>query len=472
MNIFFNSITNHSIYFLKETVLPSLSAQRKKILVVVTIAFALLSALCLAGVCWFNATRKFDPETLSDDKDLIDQETLSDDKDFIGEEFFDEDILDKTTEVKEIIEEDQQKSHAFDEPIADGTNPFTWLPIELLIPIFSNLDIKGWNALSRTDMRLQLISKQPEIIASVLEEKNKPFRFMSLVKHLELIKLAGPFVRKLNLGNTWYNDEKLEEIFKACPKIKVLDLSRTLLTGAVIDKLPIGLKRLNLEDCANLKTVDNLPIGLKWLCLNGCTKLTDADLGNLPAGLQTLYLQSHDLTRAIIDKLPSRLETLSLRFIKLSDDDVGNLPHTLRTVVLLSTTLTDACTAKLHKGLQSVVLIVPNLTDAAIALLPSGLKSLKLCSSNLSVLDILPPELQSLNLHGCKNLIDKALDNLPPGLKDLDITGCEKLTSAIIDKLPDSLQTLCLIECDEKLRQVAVERLSKKLHRLKLHYYK
>jgi hypothetical protein len=73
-------------------------------------------------------------------------------------------------------------------------NPFTWLPNELLVLIFSGLDAKGWDALSRTDQHFQLLSKRPEVIASLLDNEKLS---IPLAKYLELAKAAGRFLESL-----------------------------------------------------------------------------------------------------------------------------------------------------------------------------------------------------------------------------------------------------------------------------------
>lgn len=80
MNINFNFLFCHATSLFKESVLPFLTAQQKKILVVASIAFGLLSAYYLFGCCCFNATVKssFPPE----DKDGI----LDELDDVLGEE--------------------------------------------------------------------------------------------------------------------------------------------------------------------------------------------------------------------------------------------------------------------------------------------------------------------------------------------------------------------------------------------------
>ena len=58
MNICFNSLSNCSASFLKESILPSLTSLQKKIIVIASIAFGLLAALYLANRCCFGGTEK------------------------------------------------------------------------------------------------------------------------------------------------------------------------------------------------------------------------------------------------------------------------------------------------------------------------------------------------------------------------------------------------------------------------------
>lgn len=88
MNICLNSFSSYSASFLKETILPSLTSQQKKIIVIASIAFGLLAALYVASRCCFGSTEKEfeDQQDFKPDDDLktivnppIDKEILTND---------------------------------------------------------------------------------------------------------------------------------------------------------------------------------------------------------------------------------------------------------------------------------------------------------------------------------------------------------------------------------------------------------
>jgi hypothetical protein len=65
MNIYFNHFSNHFISHLNESVLPSLTSQQKRILIVASIAFGVLAACLIACRCCFKLQISF----ISDDDD-------------------------------------------------------------------------------------------------------------------------------------------------------------------------------------------------------------------------------------------------------------------------------------------------------------------------------------------------------------------------------------------------------------------
>ena len=67
MNIQMNSLSNRALFFLRESILPSLTAQQKKILAVVSIAFACLAAYCFLSRCCCFAPKSEDDESPSPD---------------------------------------------------------------------------------------------------------------------------------------------------------------------------------------------------------------------------------------------------------------------------------------------------------------------------------------------------------------------------------------------------------------------
>lgn len=140
----------------------------------------------------------------------------------------------------------------------------------------------------------------------------------SLDKKLKAAKMAGKDLTELNLA--WYGDyltiERLQDVLKACPNLKKLDLTDCYqITDAIIKDLPRNLENLNLTYCDNLTDngIKDLPSGLQILNLKGCYLLTNAGIHILPRGLERLYLnRCYKLTDAALEDLPKKLQLISL----------------------------------------------------------------------------------------------------------------------------------------------------------------
>ncbi len=294
MNIHLNSFSELPVSFIKQKFLLSLTPQQKKIVLLASIAFGFI-ALCVACLWRFKAAKIAGND---EEKRVVDEEQEQDVVKKDPEKNLDELLrefknrfqpVDNPYQVVEKKEDNYQKLNQFDRPLPNGVNPFKRLPNQLLVHIFAKLDVKGWNALSRTDKHFQSLSKQPEVIASLLEEKKLN---IPLNKLLELAKIAGPALRKLNLHWTSVNDQQLEDIFKACPNIEELILSNNELKDEIIEKLPQGLQKLDLSRCHTLTDaiIEKLPRGLKSLSVAYCIELTGTNFDKLPPGLQLLNL--------------------------------------------------------------------------------------------------------------------------------------------------------------------------------------
>jgi hypothetical protein len=469
MNINFISFYTCALPSFKEKILP-LTGLQKKILIIASIAFGLLVSY-VANIYCLRVISKIEPKR-SDKHDI--QKKPEAKTEIIDEEEKEKIIpkdQQKINECKESLEKDQQE-----------VNSFTNLPDEMLMHIFSKLEAKDWSAISQTDRCFQSLSKSPEVIASLLEDKRL---YIPLNKRLELAKLAGCSLKKLNLQRTEVNDEQLEEIFKVCPNIKKLNLSDTNVSNATISKLPTGLISLQLKNCNELTAIDHLPLGLKSLNLSSnypnlkdlgldrlpegflsinlsyCSDLTDADIKKLPKGLQILNLTScYKLTDAAIENLPPSLLSLNLHQCPISEAALAKLPQKLQSLNLSHRSiLSDATIKTLPQSLLSLDLTgCESLTEAAIDHLPQGLKSLDLSYCDQlrhKIFDRLPPGIESLGLSWF-SLTDEAIDKIPKGLKSLDLSYCFDLTTAILDKLPQNLRFLNLLDCDEDLINAAI----------------
>jgi hypothetical protein len=450
MNIHLNGFSSSAAAF-RENLLPSITSQKKKILLVVSIAFGFPSALYVASLYFFKASKKVEFGHRLEGHGVVDA------IDFIRK---DPQTIIRLENPVEVIDESVKVQN---QPVVEE-NLFTFLPNELLVSIFCRLDAKGWEALSRTDKYFQLLSKQPEVIASLLDKEKLS---IPLAKTLELAKIAGPFLRKLDLSEKSISDQELKDIFRVCPNIKELNLSGcNKLTDAALDQLPEGLKSLDLS-FVKLSDValDQLPEGLKSLDLSFCVKLSDAVIGKLPQGLLSLSLNRCNLTNAALQKLPKGLQSLNLGGCKkLTDSDIDQLPKGLKSLDLKGCyDLTNEALGKLPEGLQSLYLSsCLNLTDDVMDKLPRGLKSLNLSScDNLtgSAMGKLPQDLQFLNLKWCSNLTDEAIGKLPQSLLSLDLTGCNKLTDVAIDNLPKNLLVLHLH--DSHIKNATIKKLPK-----------
>ncbi len=295
------------------------------------------------------------------------------------------------------------------------------LPQDVLMSFLKQWDKKTQNTFGRTALDLQQLRQDPQILASILEsERYVDYHDLEKITDhpipleikLEMAKKAGHLLHLLTFNNTPLLDQQLQEVLKACPNLKVLNLiDCPNLTDEGIKNLPANLKVLTLRYCLTSFMMEeafkNLPQTLERLYLHKAWSLADEALENLPTNLKELHLTSCPLlTNQGIKNLPANLERLVLYDCLLKKDELEGLPQSLKTLRLSGKfSLEDEQTKNLPENLDKLELIGCDLTD----------ESLK----------HLPKDLQLLNLFWCNGLTDEGFKNLPKNLKKLAIHGKE-----------------------------------------------
>src|ERR1700722_13417037 len=128
------------------------------------------------------------------------------------------------------------------------------------------------------------------LTSQLLEDYDKESLSLSLENKLAMAAQSGKYLTALNLQYTRVTNEQLQEVIRACPILKKLNLSGcNKLTDAGLKDLPKDLHTLNLSRCNQLPDagLKGLPKGLHTLNLSWCNQLTDAGLKGLPKGLHT-----------------------------------------------------------------------------------------------------------------------------------------------------------------------------------------
>ncbi len=319
------------------------------------------------------------------------------------------------------------------------------LPQDVLISFLKQWDKKTQNTFRRTALDFQQLMQDPEVLASILEsEKYVDYHDLGKITDhpipleikLEMAKKAGHLLHLLTFNNTPLLDQQLQDVLKACPNLKVLNLiDCPNLTNEGIKNLPTNLKVLTLRDCLTSFMMEeafkNLPQTLERLYLHQAWSLGDEALENLPINLKELHLtRCYLLTNQGIKNLPANLERLVLYDCLLKKDELEGLPQTLKTLRLTGKfSLEDEQTKNLPKNLDKLELIGCDLTD----------ESLK----------HLPKDLRMLNLFWCNGLTDEGFKNLPKNLKKLAIHGKkspELTQEGIKNNLPTEVLTSIKLE--------------------------
>ncbi|KAF7851812.1 hypothetical protein BT93_L2657 [Corymbia citriodora subsp. variegata] len=195
------------------------------------------------------------------------------------------------------------------------------------------------------------------------------------------------------------------------------------------------LRRLNLEGCSNLHHLPDVlqSKNLQLLNLNDCSKLQRfPDIPDKIKGLQGLYLEGTSIEElpASIENLVS-LENLDLRNCK----KLANLPFSIYKLPNLMQLILSGCSKFIEFPKKE-----EDLSDSHSKMGFPKLQILDLgeCPSINSMPDLdLTPNLEELDLHGCKNLerAHKSVANHAK-LRRLNLEGCSNL-----HHLPDVLQS-------------------------------
>ncbi len=226
------------------------------------------------------------------------------------------------------------------------------LPQDVLMSFLKQWDKKTQNTFGRTALDFQQLRQDPQILASILESEKYTIddhdrgiiieqpRIPLEIK-LEMAKKAGNLLHLLTFRYTDLLDQQLQDVLKACPNLKVLNLLYCFnLTNEGIKNLPANIKTLTLRRLQKSFMMEeafkNLPQTLERLYLHQAWSLSDKALENLPINLKELQITEGTLlTNQGIKNLPENLRILTLFWCNgFTDEGFKNLPKNLEKLVI------------------------------------------------------------------------------------------------------------------------------------------
>lgn len=199
--------------------------------------------------------------------------------------------------------------------------------------------------------------------------------------------------------------------------------------------------------------VERLPRGLRYLNVQELGAIRGADVALLPRTLLELATTDSDGGWSVAERsqMPPALRCLRLSFCGANDGYLAALPASLECLDLR---------------------YCPAFTNDTIALLPRGLRVLTLCFPTISGgFACLPPALEELRIVFFRtNLInaDDEIARLPAGLQHLSLVDSGNLTDACVPLLPRGLRSLMLVGDDVEFMDACVPFLPRNLNRVEL----
>jgi Clustered mitochondria/Hom_end-associated Hint/Translation initiation factor eIF3 subunit 135/Leucine Rich repeat len=248
---------------------------------------------------------------------------------------------------------------------------------------------------------------------------------------------ASASLRRLALfGCERLTDKSVTEVARRCTELRELELSRCFrLTDRSLQAMATHLRHLHT------------------LRAYGCFALTDASL---------LALASAEL-RPLATSAPLRTLALGATTL-LTDAGVMALAQRCTSLTMLdlsaSKLLTEDGLAAIGDNLHSLVELrlssCQMITDPGLQAVSSGCHKLRIVDLSLcqciSAIEFLAPEcplLESIDLHGCRNISDGAVLAIArlPSLRYLNIEGCRRVTNTAADSIDEhalALETLVI----------------------------
>lgn len=245
-------------------------------------------------------------------------------------------------------------------------------PDAVLMQIFSMLDYQEWKKLSKTDKHFKSLSKNPQVIAAILENDAHSIPNDEKIK---LAKLAGTHLTKLDLNETTVNFREFPELLKSCPNLIELHFPNVFETNGVLS--------LNLPKEMEEELAAALPKGLKIL------KFSNLEV-------------SPEIFKKIMKMSPDLIE-LSCPQLEMTAEMVRDLPKNLINMDFANMDVDPSVLKAFFKAFPNLIeLSLPwKMVDEVISDLPTGLKILhslngeklskevyKLLPSGLEVLEI------------------------------------------------------------------------------------
>lgn len=195
------------------------------------------------------------------------------------------------------------------------------------------------------------------------------------------------------------------------------------------------------------------------LNVSRCRGINNSELKGLLKKLPnvtSIHLENGDqISNDGLETLPASTTKLNLNNCPLIDDKtltIINERCPKLKELYLSRTKIKGCTHITNKGLQSLPKTLTKLDLSGHTFVND--KALETISKKC-------PDLRSLNLSGCYELMDHELTNLPAKLTELDLTDCHQISNYCLATLPSSLTNLNLTNC-KKITEDGLSKLKDK----------
>jgi hypothetical protein len=255
---------------------------------------------------------------------------------------------------------------------------------------------------------------------------NKQSITPDIIKYIEQKQFTEIFiyVTLFNLNQTFHRDFVINiDSMPNCITKLIITCNGVMISN--LDKLPSNLEELTLNSFGNNNNVamlDNLPLTLKKLHINAIK--FDQPLNYLPISLEVLIINSKIFDQSL-DNLPSNLKTLYIQ-CEYFTKDLNNLPISLEMLAIINCNrYYDKNSLSLPKNLK--VLSTNSIKDT---------KDLCVFPDTLEYLDIF------FNVGGDKYIF-QIENELPKSIKQLVVN---KKVCLDYTKLPQTMESLVYIE--------------------------
>jgi len=138
------------------------------------------------------------------------------------------------------------------------------------------------------------------------------------------------------------NSKTFENLPKYLESLELISCHEFIFTKSDLEKLPLTLKKLNLQEsgCLTGEMLKYIPSSITDLNLNSCIEINRKEFTSFPPNLTSLNLSSTAFSTTSLKFLPSTITTLELNDCKVKEKDLLDLPVNLTRLDLAGTTIT------------------------------------------------------------------------------------------------------------------------------------